>query len=42
MPELEALLREAGFESVRVTANHQDDTTPGPDSAIWTFQAATA
>lgn len=42
IPELEALLREAGFTSVRVTADHQDDNTPGPDSAIWTFQAATA
>jgi len=40
--ELEALLREAGFASVRVTADHQDDTAPGPDSAIWTFEAAAA
>lgn len=37
--EFEGLLAGAGFTDIRVTADHDDDRRPGPDSDIWTFHA---
>jgi len=37
--EFEGLLAGAGFADILVTADHQDDRRPGPDSEIWTFHA---
>lgn len=39
LPEFGHLLADAGFAEVSVTADHQDDHQPGPDSYIWTFHA---
>ena len=41
LPEFGRLLADAGFTDISVTADHQDDHQPGPDSYAWTFRAVT-
>jgi SAM-dependent methyltransferase len=38
--EFGQLLADAGFTGLSVTADHQDDRQPGPDSHVWTFRAS--
>ena len=39
LPEFRQLLASAGFTSISVTADYQDDRPPGPGSDRWTFHA---
>jgi hypothetical protein len=40
LQEFEALLAEAGFTDIRVTADYPDDRQPGPNRDNWTFHAS--
>jgi SAM-dependent methyltransferase len=40
LQEFAALLAEAGYTGIRVTADYQDYRQPGPDSNDWTFHAS--
>ena len=40
LPEFEDLLVAAGFADVKVTADWQDGSTPGPSSDNWTYHAS--